>query len=445
MVPGPATRRATEKQSTHIDSLSHDGKGVAHPDGKAVFIEGALPGEDVEFEYIRKGRSYDTGRLTKVLTPSPDRVEPGCPHFGICGGCRLQHLDLEAQIRHKQDHLLNCLQRIGNIETDEVLTPLTALPWNYRRKARLGVKFVKKKDRVLVGFREINGRYIADIGSCRVLHATVGDHLTELAALVSSLSIYDKIPQIEVATGDEHTGLVFRVLAQPTEDDLALLGSFARQTGLYIYIQTGGQETVTPVWPETPTLNYQHEQFNIGLEFKPTQFTQVNGEINAMLVDRCMELMQPGDSDNLLDLYCGIGNFTLPMARLAGHVTGVEGDASLVNMARHNAQVNHIDNARFYSADLTKSLAGEAFMQDDYNKLLLDPPRTGARELIENMHFKRVERIVYVSCNPATFARDAGILVSEYGYRLMKVGLVDMFPHTAHAESVALFTREQTT
>jgi 23S rRNA (uracil1939-C5)-methyltransferase len=435
--------RVIERRTTSVDSLSHDGKGVAHPDGKAVFIEGALPGEEVVYETSRKGRRYDTGQLVEIITPSADRVEPACPHFGICGGCRLQHISPRAQVHHKQDHLLNCLQRIGNIQPGEVLEPLAGSSWHYRRKARLGVKYVTKKNRVLVGFRETNGRYVADLTRCEILHDSIADRLTELAELVASLSIRDKIPQVEFAAGDVHAGLVFRVLAQPTGEDLEKLAEFAENTGLYLYIQTGGEDTVSPVWPVAPVLAYQHEKYNVWLEFRPTQFAQINGEINTALVERCIELMQPRQSDFLLDLFCGIGNFTLPMARLAGHVTGVEGDATLVDMARYNAKLNGMDNVRFHAVDLARNFAAEAFMQGNYNKVLLDPPRTGARELIENMQLKTVERIVYVSCNPATFARDAGMLVGGHGFVLEKTGIVDMFPHTAHAESIALFTRKQ--
>jgi len=444
MSSAPSGNRVIERRTTSVDSLSHDGRGVAHPDGKAVFIEGALPGEEVVYETCREGRRFDTGRLIEVVTASPERVAPVCQHFGICGGCRLQHLNQHAQVDHKQDHLLNCLQRIGNTQPGELLAPLTASPWHYRRKARLGVKYVNKKNRVLVGFRETNGRYVADLTRCEILQASIAEKLPALAELVSSLSIRDKIPQIEFAAGDAHAGLVFRVLVQPSSDDLEKLADFAKNTGLYLYIQPGGEETVAPLWPDEPVLDYMHEKYNVRLEFRPTQFTQINGEINAALVERCIELMQPGVSDNLLDLFCGIGNFTLPMARLAGHVTGVEGDATLVDMACHNARLNGMDNVSFHAADLSRNLAGEAFMRNNYNKVLLDPPRTGARELIDNMLLKTVERIVYVSCNPGTFARDAGILVSVHGFELEKTGIVDMFPHTAHAESVALFTRKQT-
>ncbi|HSH30378.1 MAG TPA: 23S rRNA (uracil(1939)-C(5))-methyltransferase RlmD [Thiohalobacter sp.] len=427
----------------HIDSLSHDGRGVAHPDGKAVFIDGALPGERVTFIYTGKHRSYDEGRVEAVLEPAPERVVPRCSAAGVCGGCSLQHMDPGAQIQAKQGVLLENLKRIGGVEPETVLPPLTGPVWGYRHKARLGVKYVRRKDEVLVGFREKRKPFVARIEHCEVLHPDVGYRLRDLALLIDSLSIKAAVPQIEVAVGDRVTALVFRVLEAPSESDLASLRAFGQEYGMQIHLQPKGPDSVALLWPESAaaarTLSYDLDDHQITLQFRPTDFTQINPEINQRMIAHALELLQPQADSRVLDLFCGLGNFTLPLARRVAGVTGVEGEAGLVARARENARANGIDNAEFFSADLAGEVTGEPWLARGYDRVLLDPPRSGAKELIPQIAARGAQRIVYVACQPGSLARDAGLLVSEYGYRLAAAGVMDMFPHTAHVESIALF------
>ena len=429
--------------AAHIDSLSHDGRGVARLDGKAVFIDAALPGEEVSFVYTGMHRNYDEGRVETVVSPSPDRVRPRCTAAGICGGCSLQHMDPVAQIRAKQGVLLENLRRIGGVEPETVLEPLTGPVWGYRHKARLGVKYVRRKDEVLVGFREKRKPYVARIDTCEVLHPDVGRRLSDLALLIDSLSIRSAVPQIEVAVGDRVTALVFRVLEAPAEADLASLRAFGQEYDMQIYLQPKGPETVTLLWPESPEqargLGYDIDDHRLTLQFRPNDFTQINPQINRKMLARALELLEPCADDRVLDLFCGLGNFTLPLARRAGRVTGVEGEAGLVQRARDNAAANGIDNVDFFTADLAGDVAAEPWLARDYDKVLLDPPRSGAREMLPLIAGRRPRRIVYVSCHPGSLARDAGELVADHGYRLAAAGVMDMFPHTAHVESIALF------
>ena len=330
-----------------IESLAHDGRGVAHLDGKAVFIDGALPGEIVSFEYTTSRRKFDEGRVTAVQTASADRVEPRCAHFGVCGGCSLQHLDPAAQIQAKQQTLLDNLRHIGKVAPESVLPPMTGPAWGYRTKARLGVKDVVKKGRVLVGFREKRSPYVADLSRCEVLHPAVGDRLGELSALVEQLEARARIPQIEVAVAGETSALVFRHLDPLTPHDRDVLRQYAIDQGVHVYLQPGGPDTVQVLWPEKSVLSYTLASESVVIEFQPTDFTQVNTAINEQMVARVLEMMSLGESDTLLDLFCGLGNFTLPLARHAGKVTGVEGDAGLVSRARDNAALNGLDNTVF--------------------------------------------------------------------------------------------------
>ncbi|MFZ1641804.1 MAG: 23S rRNA (uracil(1939)-C(5))-methyltransferase RlmD [Candidatus Contendobacter sp.] len=442
---------AAEPFIAHIEDLTHEGYGVARREGKAVFVEGALPGEEVRCAYTARRSRRDEARVLEVLTPAPERVEPRCAHFGLCGGCALQHLDPTAQLARKQRWLLDSLTHIGKVQPERVLEPLTGPIWGYRRRARLGVKYVTKKGRVLVGFRERRGPYVADLRRCEVLDERVGGLLEELARLIETLSIRDRLPQIEVAGGDAVMSLSLRVLAAPSELDLAQLRSFGERHGLALYLQPGGPDSVrvlenfpAPPPPLSPGkkggLSYRLAD-GLELEFQPYHFIQVNAALNRQLVERTGELLEIGPRDRVLDLFCGLGNFTLALARRAREVVGVEGDASLVEWAGRNAARNSIANAVFYAANLAGDLTGQPWIQGGYDKILLDPPRSGALELMPWMATLGARRIVYVSCHPATLARDVGELAHRFGYRLLGAGVLDMFPHTAHVESVAVLAR----
>ena len=423
-----------------IESLSHEGRGIARIDGKTVFIEGALPGEQVRFLYTRKRGQFDEGRVVEVVEPSGSRVEPRCRHYGLCGGCSLMHLDGEEQILHKQSVLLEQLQHLGGAEPERILPPLSASRWGYRRKARLGVKYVAGKEKVLVGFREKHSSFIADIDSCEVLHPILGEAIGELKELVRELSVYRQIPQLEVAVSDTVAAVVIRHLAPLTGDDRRILSDFEAQRPVRFYLQPGGLDSVHSLSGENgQNLHYRLDSHDITMEFSPIDFTQVNFELNALLVDRVIELLQPGAADTVLDLFCGLGNFTLPIARYAKQATGLEGSEDLVLRAQKNAQKNGLANAGFGVCNLAEPDAGSHISGYAYNKVLLDPPRSGAQEIIEQLDLERVAKLVYVSCNPATLARDAGILANRGGLSLKAAGVLDMFPHTSHVESIALF------
>lgn len=434
----------TEPVTTYIDNLSHDGRGIAHIDGKTTFIRGALPQETVSFQYTNQQSRFDEGKVLAVIEPSPQRVEPHCPHFGVCGGCNLQHLAPSAQIALKQDTLLNHFTHIGKVQPETIVPPLQADVWGYRRKARLGVKYVIKKQAVLVGFREQNSRFLAEITQCDVLHPSIGMKIMLLRDLISRLDAKEHIAQIEVAIDDEQAALVFRHLEPLTPSDQQILSEFAQANHLFIYLQSGGIKTIKPLYPENlslASLKYHLPQEDLSFHFTPFDFTQVNTAINQQMVSQAMDWLSPQPTDHIIDLFCGLGNFTLPLAKRAFKVTGIEGDAELLNRAETNAQQQNINNIHYHIADLTKIHPQVTWVKAYYDKVLLDPPRSGALEVIRALSFKETQRIVYVSCNPATLARDAGELVHQKGFRLLKAGVMDMFPHTAHVESMALFTR----
>ncbi len=433
-----------------ITALSHDGRGIAHIEGKTTFIIGALPGEDILFKYTKQRGSHDEGQVVEVLKASDERAEPACPHFLICGGCRLQHMNSTLQIAEKQKTLLEQLQHFAKLQPQEILTPLTGPQWAYRRKARLGVRYVHGKGRVLVGFREYNGRYLADMHVCKVLHPAVGERLTALSELIATLSIYQDIPQIEVAIGEQNNtdevALNIRHLKEFTHDDIEKLIAFAQQYDFQIYLQSKGIDTIQRLWPEIQNgekqrLHYHLPDFNLELLFHPSDFTQVNADINRAMVTCAIDFLDPQADEHILDLFCGLGNFSLALATRAATVTGVEGDSAMVKRAQENAAHNDITNAVFYAADLFADFTSAVWAQQKYAKLLIDPPRTGALEICQQIPIFAPQRIVYVSCNPATLARDAGILVNEHGYHLRKTGVMDMFPHTQHVESIAVFER----
>lgn len=437
-------KKLPQPRTATIDDMAHDGRGIAHVEGKTVFIHRALPGEEVLFRYCRTRGKFDEGDMLEVIRPSPQRIEPRCAHFGICGGCSLQHLGAEDQIAAKQQRLLDNLKKIGRVEPEAVLPPLTAGSWGYRRKARLGVEYMRRDRVVRVGFRERSSSFLANLMRCEVLHPRIGEHIDELSALVGRLSIKDQIPQIEVAVGDANAALVFRHLADLSEADLDLLRDYGRERQLIIFLQSGGPKTVQRLWPEGEesagtVLSYRLADYDVEMQFRPTDFTQVNAELNQKMIDRAIELLDPQPGERILDLFCGLGNFSLPLARKADHVVGVEGEAGLVTRARENAARNGIDNVEFHATDLNGDLSAEPWYGEGFDKLLLDPPRSGASVVVANPPNPLPRRIVYVSCDPATLARDAGTLVHEQGYRLVSAGVMDMFPHTAHVESIALF------
>lgn len=425
-----------------IASLTHDGRGVTHVDGKAVFIDAALPGEEVEFLYTEIRRDYAEGRVVKVLTASEHRVEPLCPHFDVCGGCSFQHVDAATQIEIKQGLLEEQFKRIGKVAIPELWESLTGPHWGYRRKARMGVKYVAKKNRVLVGFREKRNPYLAEMDNCVVMHPIVGTRLVALGEMIEGLSIREKIPQIEVAIGDEQCVLSIRVLEPPTAEDQEKMRTFGKAHNLTLCLQSKGPDTIVPLDGEPEVIpTYALPDHGIEFKFRPAMFTQVNYEINCLMVNRVLDTLNLTKDDTVLDLFCGLGNFTLPLAKYAGLVVGVEGDLPLVKHARENALHNGIENAEFYAADLSKDISDQPWANRKYNKILLDPSRAGASEVLHYFKQWQPEQIVYVSCNPSTLARDAGILVNDLGYKLVKAGVMDMFPQTGHVESIALFER----
>jgi len=424
-----------------ITDLSHDGRGVTHINGKAVFVSRALAGERVRLRFTGKHRHYDEASVEEVLSASPDRVEARCAHFGVCGGCALQHLDPAAQIAAKQRVLLENFERIGKVQPAQWLPALTDQPWGYRRKARLSVKYVEKKGRVLVGFRESNGRYVADIARCEVLHPAVGERIALIAQLLEGMDGKREIPQIEVAAGDDLVALIFRHLQPLTARDSEALLQFGKTHGLGIYLQPGGIDSVAPLWPEDARLSFRLPAYDVELEFRPLDFIQVNAGMNRRMIEHALTLLEPQPGDRVLDLFCGLGNFTLPLARRAAQVTGVEGDAGLERRAQQNAQRNNVENATFFSADLAADQRATPWAKADYELLLLDPPRSGAAEILQYLPKRSARRLVYVSCHPASLARDAGTLVNQHGFKLRSAGVMDMFPHTAHVESIALFER----
>jgi 23S rRNA (uracil1939-C5)-methyltransferase len=424
-----------------VVDLAQDGRGVARVDGKAVFIDGALPGERVRFRVFKRRRQFDEAGLIEVLSASADRTVPRCLHFGICGGCSLQHLTPQAQIRAKQAQLLDAFEHIGRIAPQRVLPPMAGAHWAYRRRARLGVKYVHKKGRVLAGFREREKPYLADIRRCEILVEPLGELPTQLAALAETLAIRDKLPQVEVAAGDEHMALVLRVMDAPGPEDLQRISEFAEARGLQIFLQTGGLDTVRPLRGDYPPLTYAVDEGRVVIEFGPVDFIQVNRDVNVAMVSTCLELLAPQQGDAVLDLFCGLGNFTLPLARRVRHALGVEGDAGLVAKARHNAARNSIVNAEFATENLFDPSMFGAWSKRRYDRVLLDPPRAGASELLPLMAQWQPRRVVYISCHPGSLARDAGILVRDLGFTLTDAGVMDMFPHTTHVESIAVFER----
>ncbi len=424
-----------------ISDLTHDGRGVARVDGKAVFVTGALPGERVQARVTRRRRSFDEAQVETLLTRAADRVEPRCRHFGQCAGCALQHMAPDAQIAAKQRVLADNFERIGKVQPGRWLPPLTDAPWGYRRKGRLSVRHVAKKGRVLVGFREHNPRFVADVRRCEVLHPALGPKIEAIGDMVGTLDASRDIPQIEFAAGDDTVALVVRHLEPLSEHDRAVLTDFAKAHGFAIYLQPKGVDSVHPLWPEQPQLRFRLPQSDVELDFEPLDFVQINAGMNRVMIAQALDLLEAQAEDIVLDLFCGLGNFTLPTARRVAEVVGVEGEHGLVERAAANAARNGIDNVSFHAANLFEDQRGASWARRDYSKMLLDPPRAGADKLLEYLPGRSVQRVVYVSCHPASLARDAALLVNRHGFRMTAAGVMDMFPHTAHVESIALFER----
>lgn len=424
-----------------VESLDHEGRGVARVDGKTVFIEGALPGETVEFSVYRKKPSFDQAQVVRIIKRSAQRVEPPCTYFGLCGGCSMQHLDANAQAAVKQRVLEDALRHIGGL-TPEILYPAIYGPaWGYRHRARIGVRLVPKKGGVRVGFRERKSSYVADLKSCEILPAHVSALLPALGELVGGLSIPDRIPQIEIALGEHLTVLVFRTLQPLTQADETRFAAFGQAHDTQMWIQPAAPDSAHRLYPKDgPSLTYTLPEFDLKLDFQPTDFTQVNVHINRLLIRRSMQLLDPGPGERIADLFCGLGNFSLPIARLGAHVVGVEGSDALVARARKNAKKNGLSaQCEFHAANLFEATEDSLAALGHLDKLLIDPPREGALALVNAIGARGPRRIVYVSCNPATLARDAKVLVKDKGYRLLGAGIANMFPQTSHVESIALF------
>ena len=436
-------KKPREPETATIDAVTHDGRGITATDGKKVFVAGARLGEEVRFMRRKRRRNFDEAELLEVLKPSPDRVAARCEAFGRCGGCSLQHVSIEEQREIKFATLRDNLQRIASVEPREWLQPLTGPEWHYRRRARLGVKDVPGKGRVLVGFRERHAPYITDMRRCEVIAKPVDDLIVPLSELIEQLSIRARLPQIEVAVAENGVALVFRVLDPPSDDDMALLCQFGAEHELRIWLQPAGLDSLQLAWPldDPGPLTYALPEFDIEMAFEPIDFVQVNGDINRRMVRAAIDYLAPGADDRVLDLYCGIGNFSLPLGRKSGEVVGIEGEPMLVERAAGNALRNKLENVSFRCADLSAIDGSQNWIKERWDRVLLDPARSGAAEVVKHMRSIDPERIVYVSCHPGTLARDAGILVNEHNYTLEAAGIIDMFPHTAHAESIAVFSK----
>jgi 23S rRNA (uracil1939-C5)-methyltransferase len=433
-----------EPIEVQIRTLLENGRGSAIHGENQLQVFDALPGETVMARYLFGRRMRGQAQTVEVLTPSNDRIEPRCPHFGSCSACTLQHLGHPAQLAFKQDSMLQHLQS-GGVQPQRVLAPLSAGQWNYRRKARLSVRYVRAKDRVLVGFRERDGRFVADMQECHVLTLQVAEQLPALCKLLASMEARETIPQIEVTSGDDGSVLIFRHLEPLSGSDVDKLRKFGEQSGLQICLQPKGPGTVHALGQELRPLKYALPEYSVDFEFAPLDFVQVNGELNRTMIAQALDLLAPGKDETVLDLFCGLGNFSLPLARHCAQVTGVEGDPGLVARANHNARRNQVGNAHFVQADLYTEAADLGVVPGHFDKILLDPPRSGAQQVLPAIAASATTRVVYVSCNPETLGRDAGLLVREHGFELKAAGIMDMFPQTSHIESMALFERQAPT
>ncbi len=426
-----------------INKLSHDGRGIAAIDGKTTFVHGALPSEKALCKVTYQHRRYNEAKTLEVITPSIHRTAPACDHFGVCGGCSLQHVAMDHQLAFKQEVLLEQLLHFGKVSPTELLPPLSGnKSLGYRGKARLGVRYVIKKGKLLVGFREKHSNLLADIHQCPILN-TSPNLVNALNQLITGLSQYEHIPQVELAVGEKATALIFRHLTPLPCDDYEKLRQFGETHQLSIYLQPNPPELTYKLYPQDGNdyLSYSLAEYNIEMLFHPLMFTQVNSEMNPMMIKQALQLLDLQSQDQVLDLFCGLGNFTLPIARYAKYVVGIEGSDAMVAIAKQNASHNSINNTDFFAANLMKPDENDAWLTRTYNKILLDPPRTGAKEIIPYFTRLNTQKILYVSCNPATLARDAHELVHAQGYTLKKAGIINMFPHTSHIEAMALFEK----
>lgn len=442
----------TEAVELQVQRLSHDGRGVASINGKIAFVDGALTGETATARYVARHKQYDELRAETILVPAAERVEPPCAYASVCGGCAMQHLHPDAQIQLKERVLHEQMQHIGGLQQYEHLPALCSQSVGYRRKARLAVRYVVKKDAMLVGFREKNSTFIAQMDDCAVLNPRVARLIAPLREFLAARDCRYTVPQIEVAVGEidvpsaqgvhapDDVALIVRHLEPLTAADRQAFSDLGREHGITLYLQPGGSDSVQRLWPAEgeDRLHYYLPQFGLRMAFHPTDFTQVNGELNREMIARALEMLDPQKEDTVLDLFCGLGNFTLPLATRCRHVVGVEGSDEMVRRGFENARANGLDNVEFHAANLCVDFGSATWAVHRYDKILLDPPRSGALEIIPVIAAMRARKILYISCNPATLARDAGELV-KHGYRLTRAGVMDMFPHTSHVESIAEF------
>jgi 23S rRNA (uracil1939-C5)-methyltransferase len=436
-----------------ITSLDADARGVGHlpnedgSPGKVIFVEGALPGERVSFLTFKKKKNWEAARMTELHRESSMRVDPACPHFDNCGGCSMQHLEPSAQVAMKQRVLEDNLWHISKVKSDNIMRPMYGPTWGYRYRARLSVRHVKKKDDVLVGFHEKRSAFVADMKECRILPPHISAMLLPLRALIKSLSIIEHMPQIEVAVGEEVTAMVLRIMAPLSAQDEVILKAFADQWNIQWWLQTKGPDTAVPYYPLDKELFYTLPEFGVRMPFKPVDFTQVNHHINRVLVAKALRLLEVQPEDRVADLFCGLGNFTLPLATQGREVVGIEGSTALTERALDNAKANGLSGKTTFSTrNLFEVTSEDLVALGKFDRMLIDPPRDGAMALCEALAALKQsnpemlpKRIVYVSCSPSTLARDAGILVHQAGYELSKAGVVNMFPHTSHVESMAVF------
>jgi 23S rRNA (uracil1939-C5)-methyltransferase len=438
------SKQVFEPEQGVVRDVTAEGNGViAGDDGKTIFVDGALTGEHIIFQRRKQKRRYDEADLVEVLNPSPHRVTPKCDYFLNCGGCTWQHLASDQQILMKQNVLLQAFSRLGGVTPKTVMPPLQGESWGYRRRARFTARYVDGKERMLVGFSERGKPYVADMTSCETVHPQLSDLLPKLQKLIGSMDIKRQVPQIEASVGEAETSLVFRVLDEPGVADIARFVAFAEAESVTVLLQRKGPETITQLLSEAAPDNlfFSIPDFDIRLEFGPVDFIQVNHELNLRMIQQAVDWLQPKPTDRVLDLFCGLGTFTLPLARLAAAVTGVEGEVRSVEGARANAERNGITNAEFYVTDLFDTGLKGAWMKQAYDIVLLDPPRAGAAEIMPVLKRIKAAKVLYVSCHPGTLARDSKTLVDELGYKLVQAGVIDMFPQTGHVESMALFEK----
>jgi 23S rRNA (uracil1939-C5)-methyltransferase len=439
------TDKSIHANSVVVESLDYEGRGIAHANGKVIFIEGALTGERVTYSSYRKKTSFEIAQLGQVIKPTFMRVQPKCKHFGVCGGCSMQHMESSAQVAAKQRILEDNLWHISKVKARVILPPIYGQPWGYRQRARLSVRHVLKKGKTLVGFREKRGGYVADMQHCEILTPKIAKLLPLLGQLNESFTTRDALPQIEVAVGEHVDVLVLRILQALSPADEEAIKQFADTYAVQFWLQTKGPETAVPFYPlDAPPLTYSLPEFGITMPFAPTEFTQVNADMNRVMVSRAICLLNPQPNERIADLFCGLGNFTLPIARSGAQVVGIEGSTALVQRAEQNAAFNDLtDNTQFSVMNLFEIDEATLAQLGHFDKMLIDPPRDGAFELVKALGKDAPSRIVYVSCNPATLARDAEILVHQKGYVLKAAGVMNMFPHTSHVESIALFEKTQ--